>query len=139
MNDTYNVLIKAIGKHFESFTLREYTRIMSSLNKVNIRHPDLIKAVYIQAISDGKEHKHDFTSFNTIVLPILSYLTNLNLKDTEAFKDIVFGDGVKKILRNEQTFQEKAVDEKTDSVRMLVSILEAGLDLQHSEFKTIVS
>ena len=85
MNDTYNVLIKAIGKHFESFTLREYSRIITSLNKVNIRHPDLIKAVYNQTISDAKEHKYDYTSFNTIVIPILSYLTNLNLKESEAF------------------------------------------------------
>ena len=50
----------------------------------------------------------------------------------------MFGDGVKKILRGEQTFLEKVVDEKVNSISALSSILEAGLDLQHPEFKNVV-
>jgi hypothetical protein len=140
LNETYNTLIKAIGNQFENLTLREHGKILQELNKINIRHEELFKETFSQAVNkESKEHKNDYTSFNTVVVPLLNYMTNNNLTSHENFEKLVFGDAVKDIIRSENaTFQQKALDERTNHIKVLVSILESGLDLTHPEMKDIV-
>ncbi|CDW71104.1 UNKNOWN [Stylonychia lemnae] len=136
LNDSYNSIIKGIGQQFANFTSRELSKIIGYLNQQDIRHDELLNAVF-DKVSSQAVGKPDNVSFNSVVIPILKYMTNTDLATGERFEKLVFGDFVKQVLKTDSTFAQKALDERSNHVQVLTSIFESGLDQTHPEIKQL--
>ena len=84
---TYNSLIEAFGKNFDSFSYRELASFSKSLSRVGLRQSDIISES-ISKITSGagktikEEEKTDTSyqiSFKSVIQPMFEAITDLNL------------------------------------------------------------
>jgi hypothetical protein len=74
--DTYNSLIQAFGKQFDTFSFRELASFTRSLGTVGLRQSDIISEVInrIQTVAgkqEGGDTEENYSaSFNRVILPI---------------------------------------------------------------------
>jgi len=88
---TYNSLIDAFGKNFDSFSYRELASFSKSLSKVGLRQSDIISESLKKIVTgagkaiteEGGEKQQNavnyMISFNNVILPMFEAITELNL------------------------------------------------------------
>jgi hypothetical protein len=88
---TYNSLIDAFGKNFDSFSYRELASFSKSLSKVGLRQSDIISESVKKIVAgagkaiteEGGEKQQNavnyMISFNNVILPMFEAITELNL------------------------------------------------------------
>jgi hypothetical protein len=143
---TYNSLIDAFGKNFDSFSYRELASFSKSLSKVGLRQSDIISES-IKKITSGagktikEEEKTDSSyqvSFRSVILPLFEAITDLNLpQQDELLKELTDEGFIKRAVTGNLSFFEQATRNQADHQSLLLSILRGNLDKHDPKFKEL--
>lgn len=147
---TYNSLIDAFGKNFDSFSYRELASFSKSLSKVGLRQSDIISESVKKIVTgagkaiteEGGEKQQNavnyMISFNNVILPMFEAITELNLPQQDELIQQLTDEGfTKRALPGNSSFFEQALRDQADHSALLISILRANLDKNDPKFKDL--
>ena len=142
---TYNALIDAFGKNFDSFSYRELASFSKSLSRVGLRQSDIISES-IKKITQGagktikEEEKTDNyqISFRSVIQPMLEAITDLNLpQQDDLIKELTDEGFIKRAVTGNLNFFEQATRDQADHASLLLAILRGNLDKHDPKFKEL--
>lgn len=140
--DTYNSLIVAFGKQFESFSFKELASFCKSIGKAGLRQADILTETInrIQTVAGkfeaegGEIQDTYYANFNRVFIPIFESIVDLDLANNKAegsdqtlLQKAINDEFHKKAIAGNSTFIENALKENVDHQHLLALILKGGL------------